>query len=76
MTSLDVVFRYGKQLGADELRAIDSMREVYGIRSVKFNEAAKTVRVDFDASRMKEDTVAALLRRAGVDLQDKMQLAQ
>jgi hypothetical protein len=75
MTSLDVVFRYGRQPGAQELRAIDSLREVYGIRSVKFIEKEQTVRVDFDASRMKEDTVAALLRSAGVDLKEKLTLA-
>jgi hypothetical protein len=75
MTSLDVVFRYGRKPGPEELRAIDSLREVYGIRSVKFNEKEQTVRVDFDASRMKEDNVAALLRRAGVDLTEKLTLA-
>jgi len=75
MTSLDVVFRYGRQPGPEELRAIDSMREVYGIRSVKFNEKESTVRVEFDASRMKEEVVAGLLRRAGVDLTEKLELA-
>jgi len=75
MTQLDVVFRYSKQPGAEVLRAIDSLREVYGIRNVKFNEAEQTIRVEFDASRMKEDTVAALLRRAGMDLKEKLQLA-
>jgi copper chaperone CopZ len=75
MTSLDVVFRYGKQPGTAELRAIDSLREVYGVRSVKFNEKDSTVRVEFDASRMKEDTISALLRRAGVDIKEKLQLA-
>lgn len=75
MTSLDVAFRYGKQPGADELRAIDALREVYGIRQVRFNEKEFTIRVEFDASRMKEDTVAALLRRAGVDLKEKLALA-
>ncbi len=75
MTSLDVVFRYNRQPGPEELRAIDALREVYGIRSVKFNEREQTVRVEFDASRMKEDTVAALLRRAGVDLKEKLTLA-
>jgi hypothetical protein len=74
MTSLDVVFRYGRPPGPQELRAVDSLREVYGIRTVKFNEKESTVRVEFDASRMNEDTVAGLLRRAGVDLKDKLQL--
>jgi len=75
MTTVDVAFRYGKQPGPDELRAIDAMREVYGIRRVQFNEKASTVRVEFDASRMKEDTVAGLLRGAGVDLTEKLALA-
>jgi hypothetical protein len=75
MTSLDVVFRYGRPPGPDELRAIDSLREVYGIRSVKFNEKENTIRVEFDASRMKEDTVAGLLRHAGIDLIEKLALA-
>ena len=75
MTSLDVAFRYGKQPGPEEMRAIDALREVYGIRRVAFNEKEQTVRVEFDASRMKEDTVAALLRRAGIDLTEKLALA-
>ena len=33
MTYLDVVFSYGSMPGENELRAIDSMREVYGIRA-------------------------------------------
>jgi hypothetical protein len=37
-------------------------------RRVKFNEKARTVRVEFDASRMKRDTVANMLRQAGIDL--------
>lgn len=75
MTSLDVVFRYGRQPGPVEMRAIDSLREVYGIRRVHFNEKEQTVLVEFDASRMKEETVSALLRRAGIDLKEKLALA-
>jgi copper chaperone CopZ len=70
-----VAFRYGKQPGPEELRAIDALREVYGIRQVRFNEKESSVRVEFDASRMNEDTVAALLRRAGIDLKEKLALA-
>ena len=75
MTTLDVAFRYGKQPGPEELRAIDALREVYGIRQVRFNEKDSTIRIEFDASRMKEETVAALLRRAGVDITEKLALA-
>ena len=75
MTTVDVAFRYGKQPGPDELRAIDALREVYGVRRVVFTEKDSIVRVEFDASRMKEDTIAGLLRRAGIDLKEKLALA-
>lgn len=75
MTYLDVVFRYGAVPGEVELKAIDGMREVYGIRGVAFNEKERTVRVGYDASRLKADAVAKLLRQAGVDIREKLVLA-
>ena len=75
MTYLDVVFNYATQPGENELRAIDGMREVYGIRSVRFNEKDRTVRVGFDASRLKQDGVAKLLRQAGIDVREPVALA-
>ena len=75
MTYLDVVFNYGATPGENELRAIDTMREVYGIRHVQFNAKEHTVRVEFDASRLKQDAVAKLLRNAGVDVREPVVLA-
>jgi hypothetical protein len=75
MTYMDVVFRYGAVPGETELRAIDGMREVYGIRGVKFNQTERTVRVGYDASRLKADGVARLLRQAGVDVREQLALA-
>jgi len=75
MTYLEVVYRYQTPPGEKELRAIDSVREVYGIQRIQFNETERTVRVLFDASRLTEDAVAKLLRQAGLDLQEKLVLA-
>jgi hypothetical protein len=75
MTYLDVVFNYGAAPGEKELRAIDTMREVYGVRRVQFNEKERSVRVEFDASRIKQGDVAGLLRRAGVDVREPLALA-
>ena len=75
MTYLDVVFSYGSLPGESELRAIDSMREVYGIRSVRFDNKQRTVRVEYDASRMKQEAVAKLLRDAGIDVREPVALA-
>ncbi len=75
MTAVEVAFRYGNTPGTMEMRAVDSLRDVYGIRRVRFNEKEKTVRVEYDATRLREDVVAALLRRAGIDLLEKLALA-
>jgi len=75
MTYLEAVYRYETAPGEAALRAIDSVREVYGIQRIQFDEKERTVRVRFDASRMKGDTVAKLLRQAGIDVQDQLVLA-
>jgi hypothetical protein len=74
MTAVDICFKYGVPPGEQEMRAINSAREVYGIRKISFDERDSTVRVEYDATRLSETTVANLLRRAGVDLKDKVQL--
>jgi hypothetical protein len=75
MTAVDVAYRYENIPGSMEMRAIDSLRDVYGIRRIRFNEKEKTVRVEYDATRLQENVVAALLRRAGIDLGEKLALA-
>jgi len=72
MTYLDVVFSYGSLPGESELRAIDSMREVYGIRAVRFNQQERKVQVEFDASRLKQAAVARMLRQAGIDVLEQV----
>lgn len=75
MTYLEAMYRYRTPPGEQELRAIDSIREVYGIQRIQFNEAEQTVRVLFDASRFKEEVVAGLLRQTGIDIREKLVLA-
>ncbi len=75
MTYLEVAYRYGAAPGESELRAIDSMREVYGIRRVEFDQKQNTVRVEFDASRLKQDAVARMLRQSGIDVREPLALA-
>jgi hypothetical protein len=70
MTYLEGSYRYKNPPGEAELRAIDGVREVYGIQRIQFNEKERTVRVLYDASRLNSDEVAKLLRQAGIDLQE------
>jgi len=75
MTQMEAAYRYGATPGEAEFRALDAMREVYGIRRLSFDHRERLVRVEYDASRMKEPVIAALLRRAGIDVQEKLALA-
>ena len=75
MTYLDAAYRYEGVPGENQMRAIDGVREVYGILLIKFDEKERIVRVRFDASRMKEETVAHLLRQSGLDIREKLGLA-
>ena len=75
MTQYEVAYKYVGVLDESAMRALDSVREVYGIRRISVSETEQVVRVEFDASRLKEPVVAALLRRAGIDLAERLVLA-
>ena len=72
MTQLDVSYRYANRPDEKIMRAIDNLREVYGIRRISFKEKEQTVSVEYDASRLKEPLVANLLRKAGLAIGDKL----
>lgn len=74
MTTVDVCYRYGTPPGEQEARAINSAREVYGVRKITFTEKENVVRVEYDATRLDEAEVANLLRRCGLDLRERIQL--
>jgi len=74
MTLLDVVFKYGTPPGEREMMALKNAWEVYGVRKIKFNEKDYTIRVEYDATRLNDGEIASILRRAGIDLREKVQL--
>jgi len=72
MTQLDVLYRYGVPPTEASVVAMAKMREVYGVRQVILDEAKKTVKVEFDATRLTEPVIFELLRRAGLDIVETM----
>jgi len=74
MTLLDVVFKYGTPPGEKAMWALNNAWEVYGVRKIKFDEKERTIRVEYDATRLNEGEIAGILGRAGIDLQSKVQL--
>lgn len=72
MTQMEVAYRYAGSLSEPVMRALDDVREVYGVRRITLDEKQQIVRVEFDASRFKEPVIAGLLRRAGMDIREKL----
>ena len=70
MTNVEISYNYGTSPDEAVMRGIDNIREVYGIRRLKFNEQSRNVAVEYDATRLNPATIASLLRRAGLDLLD------
>jgi hypothetical protein len=74
MTTVDILFRYAMEPSEPVLLALSSAREVYGIRRLALDPAARTILVEYDATRLNSATVASLLRRAGLDLVEELPL--
>ena len=72
MTQLDVLYRYGFPPTESAILAMAKVREVYGVRRLELDEAKKTVRVEYDASRLTGPVIHQLLRRAGLDIVETM----
>jgi len=68
MTTVEIVFRYSGQPSEQTVLALARARDVYGIRGLKLDRAARTVRMEYDASRLNEAAVSKLVRQAGVEI--------
>lgn len=74
MTQLEVLYRYEHHPTEAAMFALGNAREVYGIRRIQLNEEWKTIRVEYDATRLNKQVVEQLLRRAGIDIVEELPL--
>ena len=74
MTTVDVVYKYGAPPTEAATLGLARLREIYGIRSLHFSELEKTVRVEYDSTRLTEPVIQQLLRRGGLDVRERLQL--
>jgi hypothetical protein len=68
MTTVEILFRYAAPPTEAVTLALASTKDVYGIRRLSFDHAARTLRVEYDATRLNEATVAQLLRQTGLEI--------
>lgn len=68
MTQLDVTYHLAAPPREASALALNSLREVYGIRHVDLKERERTIHIEYDATRLSDPIIRQLLRRAGLDL--------
>jgi hypothetical protein len=69
MTTVDILYRYSTPPTEPVVFALANAREVYGIRRFCFDREARTLRVEYDATRLNAAAVTQLVRQAGLDVQ-------
>jgi hypothetical protein len=74
MTQLDVLYRYGAPPTERAVLALSKVRDVYGVRHLAIDEVTRTVRVEYDATRLTGAIIHQLLRRAGLDIIETVSL--
>ena len=66
MTSVVAKFEYQGALGGMVVQRLGESYTHLGVRKIAVSEAERTIAIEYDATRMDQNGVAALLRRLGV----------
>lgn len=74
MTTVEILFRYTAPPTEAVAFALADTREVYGIRRLTFDRTARTLRVEYDATRLNAATVTQLMRQAGLEITNELPL--
>jgi len=74
MTSLEIHFRYANPPSEAVTSALANVREVYGIRRLTFDHAARALQVEYDATRLNAASVTKLVRQAGLEIDAELPL--
>ena len=67
MTTVDILFSYTAPPTERTIVALAGAKDVYGIRSLVFNHSERTLRLEYDATRLTAAAVTKLIRGAGLE---------
>ena len=68
MTAVVAVFQYQGRLGMRQAQHLGESYTQLGVRKIQVNETESTIAMEYDATRMDQRGVAALLRRLGIPI--------
>jgi hypothetical protein len=74
MTTVEILYRYSTPPTEAAVFALASTKDVYGIRRLSFDRAARTLRVEYDATRLTAAAVTKLLLQTGLEIAAELPL--
>ncbi len=74
MTTVEILYRYTTPPTEVVTFALAGAKDVYGIGRLSFDRTARTLRVEYDATRLNEAAVTQLIRQAGLEIAESLPL--
>lgn len=74
MTYLEVVYRVARPLTGAQMRLLGDLPGHYGVRRLRLDETNGMLRIEYDASRLKETEVVHWVRGAGIPLTERVEV--
>jgi hypothetical protein len=75
MTTVEILYRYATPPTEQTTFALARAKDVYGIRRLSFDRAARTLRIEYDATRLNAAAVTKLVREAGLEINTEVAIA-
>jgi hypothetical protein len=74
MTTVEILYAYTTPPTEHAVLALANTKDVYGIRRLSFDRAARTLRIEYDATRLTAAAVTKLVLQAGLDIAGELPL--
>ena len=74
MTTVEILYRYTTPPTESMTFALAGTRDVYGIRRISIDQEKRTLRVEYDATRLNAATVTKLVRLTGLEIAEELPL--
>jgi hypothetical protein len=74
MTTVEILFSYTTPPSENAVFALASTKDVYGIRRLSFDHAARTLRIEYDATRLTSAAVTRLVLQTGLEIAAELPL--
>lgn len=74
MTTVEILYSYTTPPTENAVLALAGAKDVYGIRRLCFDHAERTLRVEYDATRLTAAAVTKLVRETGIEITGELSL--